>query len=198
MSNERQLPEGLLEDIAEDIKGLSPGETLHIEVTYQQLSSEETEAPKAGSVEAFDYEKEAARTDLDHYGYLDKAGEFYLGPNMEFLQPGTVNPAFKLLHAVLGIMSEAGELADQLKRHIIYGQPLDRVNVIEELGDIEWYQALGARAVDSSLEECRRVNIAKLRKRYPEKFTAEQAVDRDTAAEREVLESLFDEEETRG
>ena len=109
-----------------------------------------------------------------------------------------MNPVFHLLHAVLGIVSEAGELADQLKRHVMYQQPLDRTNVLEEIGDIEWYLALGARHMNSSLEKVREANIAKLQKRFPEKFTIERAVFRDTDAERQILDGHFDEDETRG
>lgn len=44
-----------------------------------------------------------------------------------------------LLHMVMGVCGEAGELLDALKKHIIYGKQLDMSNVIEELGDIEFY-----------------------------------------------------------
>lgn len=42
-------------------------------------------------------------------------------------------------HAALGICGEAGELADCIKNHIHYRQPLNRTNLIEELGDLEFY-----------------------------------------------------------
>jgi hypothetical protein len=45
----------------------------------------------------------------------------------------------KLMHATFGISGEAGELLDAVKKHIIYGKPLDRENVVEELGDLEFY-----------------------------------------------------------
>lgn len=47
-----------------------------------------------------------------------------------------------LLHAQMGIMTECGELADQIKRHLFYGTELDIVNVKEEIGDIMWYTAI--------------------------------------------------------
>ena len=42
-------------------------------------------------------------------------------------------------HAVLGLVTEVGELADAIKRHAIYGKPLDKVNVMEECADCWWY-----------------------------------------------------------
>lgn len=44
-----------------------------------------------------------------------------------------------LVHMALGVMGEAGELADAIKKHAFYRRELDLVNVIEELGDIEFY-----------------------------------------------------------
>ena len=44
-----------------------------------------------------------------------------------------------LIHAIMGISGEAGELLDAIKKHVIYGEPLDKVNVMEECADIFWY-----------------------------------------------------------
>lgn len=93
-----------------------------------------------------------------------------------------------LLHYALGIVTEAGEIADALKKSLIYGKPLDRVNLIEEIGDLQWYQARMLDALGSSFEEARDRNIAKLRKRYPDGFTEEDALVRDLEAERAELE----------
>src|SRR5690554_4006225 len=51
------------------------------------------------------------------------------------LQPGDCN----LLHMTCGVSGEAGELLDAIKKHVFYRKPLDMENVIEELGDIEFY-----------------------------------------------------------
>lgn len=99
---------------------------------------------------------------------------------------------FRLLHAVLGIASEMGELADQMKRHLYYGKPLDLVNMAEELGDVEWYLPLGADALGLTLGHLMRSNLAKLKNRYPEKFTADASDERNTALERLILEQHVD------
>ncbi len=50
-----------------------------------------------------------------------------------------------VLHATVGISGEAGELLDAIKKHVFYNKTIDRDNVIEELGDLEFYmQALRA------------------------------------------------------
>lgn len=94
----------------------------------------------------------------------------------------------RLLHYAMGVCTEAGELLDAVKKAAIYGRPLDKTNIVEELGDGDWYRArlLDLLGVDPA--EVRRVNIEKLRKRYPDGFTEEAAVERDLAGEREVLE----------
>ena len=109
---------------------------------------------------------------------------------------GTLTKQFKgdlklsrMMHALLGMMSELGELADAIKKHLIYGASLDEVNLIEELGDGDWYRSLFGDALSVSFEEAWTKNIAKLRARYPDKFTEEKALNRDLEAERKALEA---------
>jgi len=77
----------------------------------------------------------------------------------------------QLLHGALGISGEAGELLDAVKKTIMYGKPLDKANVLEELGDIAWYMAIALEAVGSDFSEVMSLNQAKLDKRYPGGFT---------------------------
>lgn len=102
--------------------------------------------------------------------------------------PPETDPYEDLLHGCAGLSTETGELVDVIKKHRYYGKPVDWVNVFEEMGDVLWYLALLCRAADTTLEEVAEANIAKLRARYPEKFTTEHALNRDTDAERRVLE----------
>lgn len=94
-----------------------------------------------------------------------------------------------LLHAAMGLATEAGELQDQLKRNIFYGKPLDIVNIQEELGDALWYIGMVCERLHFSMEKIMEQNIAKLRVRFPEKFTAENALSRDLNQERASLEN---------
>ena len=95
----------------------------------------------------------------------------------------------EILHGVLGVVTEAGEIADVLKKHLIYGKTLDKVNLKEELGDVAWYVALLIRRLETSFEKIFDVNIEKLYVRYPEKFTEEAALIRNVVKERKLLES---------
>lgn len=70
-------------------------------------------------------------------------------------------------HHATGVCTEAGELLDAIKKYVIYNRAIDRDNVVEELGDIEFYltgirQNLGITRVETLA-----ANMAKLAKRYP-------------------------------
>jgi len=94
----------------------------------------------------------------------------------------------RAIHACLGMAAEVGEIADALKRHIILGRELDAINVMEETGDVMWYQALLLSAVKRSMTEAMDKNIAKLAVRYGDAFSPDKAINRDTTAERRELE----------
>lgn len=96
----------------------------------------------------------------------------------------------QLIHGSFGITTESGELTDALKRAIFYGKELDKVNVAEEIGDLLWYIGEIVDALQLDMGAILARNIEKLRIRYPEKFTGESALNRDTAAERAVLERV--------
>ena len=94
----------------------------------------------------------------------------------------------RLLHGMIGVCTEAGELQDMIKKNLIYNRPFDRVNVMEECSDILWYLALALDACGYTMSECMEKNIDKLRTRFPDKFTFKAANKRDLDAERNVLE----------
>jgi len=95
----------------------------------------------------------------------------------------------RLLHAALGAVTEAGELADMLKKHLFYGKELDWVNAQEEVGDLLWYAGVAADVMEVSLDDIMTRNISKLQRRYPEKFTSEKAINRDVEHELEVFDT---------
>ena len=84
-----------------------------------------------------------------------------------------------LTHAVLGIAGEAGELVDAIKKHTIYGKPLDRENVIEELGDLRFYIQAMQNVLGISEYDVLQANANKLSKRYRGlRYTDQAAIDR--------------------
>jgi len=82
------------------------------------------------------------------------------------------------LHMVVGIVGEAGELLDAIKKSTIYRKELDRENVIEELGDIEFYLQGLRHSLGITREETLEANIVKLGKRYSEGYSDQAAQDR--------------------
>lgn len=101
-------------------------------------------------------------------------------------RPADIDP--QVLHAIIGIVSEAGEMAADLNRFLFEGGDLDVKNIKAESGDIDWFQALLDSRIDYTQEERWADNIVKLEKRYTRTseevtFTAEDALDRDTTAE---------------
>lgn len=96
----------------------------------------------------------------------------------------------RLLHGATGIATEAGELLDQVKKHIFYGKPLDRVNVLEECGDVLWYTVLALNATGYTLQDVVDTLIPKLEARYAKKrFSQFEAIHRDLDTERSALEA---------
>jgi NTP pyrophosphatase (non-canonical NTP hydrolase) len=84
----------------------------------------------------------------------------------------------KLLNATLGILGEGGEISDMIKKSMFQGHTLDHDHVKKELGDVCWYLALAAEALETDLETIMKMNMDKLKKRYPEGFEAERSLNR--------------------
>ena len=75
-----------------------------------------------------------------------------------------------LINSVMGLCGESGEAIDIVKKWLAQGHELDKDHLAKELGDIAWYLAEAATALDLSLEDILQANIDKLKKRYPEGF----------------------------
>lgn len=85
----------------------------------------------------------------------------------------------ELWHMATGISGEAGELLDAIKKKAVYFKELDFENVVEELGDLEFYLEGMRQILGVTRGECLRANIAKLSKRYTGlKYTDQAAIER--------------------
>lgn len=123
-----------------------------------------------------EYIKLAKLTDVPNYSnVISRASQLIYGKG-------------ELFHMMLGIASESGEVVDAIKKYLLYGKELDLVNLDEEMGDLLWYIAIYLSYRDKTFEEIMEKNIAKLKTRYPNKFTSEDALNRNLEAERKVLE----------
>ena len=94
----------------------------------------------------------------------------------------TMNPALEkkdvLINGVMGLCGESGEAIDIVKKWLAQGHELDREKLSKELGDIAWYLAETATALDLNLEDIFQANIEKLKKRYPEGFDSQKSIHR--------------------
>lgn len=87
-----------------------------------------------------------------------------------------------ILNASLGLSGEVGEVNDIIKKYMYHGHKLDddtKEKIILELGDVCWYVALMAWAIDKTkFEDVLNKNIEKLEKRYHGEFSTEKSVNR--------------------
>lgn len=83
------------------------------------------------------------------------------------------------IHMTMGVSGEAGELLDAVKKWTMYEKDMDRENVLEELGDLEFFLEGLRQTLGISRAETLAKNIEKLGKRYHKgTFTNEQAQER--------------------
>ena len=91
----------------------------------------------------------------------------------------TLNPELSrkdvLINSVMGLCGESGEAIDIVKKWLAQGHELDKEKLVKELGDIAWYLAEAATALDIPLADILLGNIDKLKARYPEGFEADRS-----------------------
>lgn len=98
------------------------------------------------------------------------------------ITPGKMN----LLHVSFGLGTEVGELQDAIKKHVINGKPLDRKNVVEEMGGVLFYYEAILQSVGVTMDEVRQFNMDQLAARYPQGYSDEAArarLDKQTTGE---------------
>lgn len=96
-----------------------------------------------------------------------------------------------LWHMASCIPGEAGELFDAIKKLVLYGKILDRENVVEELGDLEFYLEGLRAALNITRQETLDHNIAKLSKRYAGMtYSNEAAVGREDKEQERMNERI--------
>ena len=100
----------------------------------------------------------------------------------------TLNPELDkkdvLINGVMGLCGESGEAIDLVKKHLAQGHELDTDRLAKELGDIAWYLAETATAIGYDLEDILQMNLDKLKKRYPQGFSVDHSVNRQSGDEK--------------
>ena len=90
-----------------------------------------------------------------------------------------LSPDDHLMNAMLGLAGETGECCDLVKKCYFQDGRDIREKLFDELGDVLWYVAEAATAMNWSLEDIAKHNIEKLKKRYPDGFDADKSLHRD-------------------
>lgn len=89
----------------------------------------------------------------------------------------------EIMHACFGAANETGEIFRNIKRASYGGKDLDLTNLDEEFGDLLWFVALYCDGRGTTISDLMDKNIAKLKVRFPDKFTVDKNENRDTEAE---------------
>jgi NTP pyrophosphatase (non-canonical NTP hydrolase) len=97
----------------------------------------------------------------------------------------------RIFHAIIGSATESVELLEALE---FDGKEMDLVNIGEEYGDANWYQAIFCDAAGIKWEDILDTNAEKLFKakeaRYKDGFKDKDANERNLDGEREILDNL--------
>ena len=128
------------------------------------------------------YEKLGLRFDAEIYEICNESKEGLTANAYQKEAMKTLNPSLSrkdvLTNGVMGLCGESGEAIDLVKKHLHQGHPLDKEKLAGELGDIAWYLAETAYALDIPLEQILRKNLEKLKNRYPEGFDPNRSQNR--------------------
>lgn len=96
---------------------------------------------------------------------------------MRTLNPD-LNPKDVLVNSVMGLCGESGEAIDIVKKWLMQGHELDKEHLITELGDVAWYLAEAATALEVPLEVIFQRNLDKLNRRFPNGFDTGDSIHR--------------------
>ena len=88
------------------------------------------------------------------------------------------DPKLNLAISTLGLVGEAGEVSEIIKKNLGHGHDIKIDNVAKELGDVLWYISDIASQLGLNLESIAERNIDKLKARYPEGFSHKESLGR--------------------
>lgn len=114
--------------------------------------------------------------------YAEDTGDYSYGDALEG------SPENDLLHAMLGIATEAGELNELILMG--YDGAQHSTKLLDELGDLMWYVHLLMHSAGLTMEKVLEANAAKLKARFGDKFTQEKAIHRDVQNEDKAIRAM--------
>ena len=71
----------------------------------------------------------------------------------------------RLVENTLGLVGEAGEVAEKIKKYLRDNTKVDKQDIVSELGDILFYNTSISNYFDSNLQQIMEMNMAKLNDR---------------------------------
>jgi NTP pyrophosphatase (non-canonical NTP hydrolase) len=133
-------------------------------------------------------------TICNRMGFLDPGpynefSKYTFGKGIQATDGGVGNTLNEWFNA---IVYNSCELVDYSKKYLAYGKPMDQIEYIRSVGYLLGAINNLAFSLKIDLDEYMEKIIQKLRKRYPNKFDADQAINRDTTAERVILDGIPD------
>jgi NTP pyrophosphatase (non-canonical NTP hydrolase) len=171
IEDERQRAERVAEETPKSPEAVLDNEKVVAPRTKKKVAEKKAAAAKNGG------KSQKFEVDLDRYTtFVDKVTS---NASKDF---DTLMSRYQELHdqgcniqrldtAASGISAEGGEFAEIVKKIKFQGKPWDQANkehLQKELGDIMWYVAQAALALDMRLDEVIYINTLKLAARYPE------------------------------
>lgn len=84
----------------------------------------------------------------------------------------------QLIECAFGLVGEAGEFVDGVKKHLFHGHSINGVSGKKELGDVAYYLATMCTLTGVSLSDVIQMNVDKLNERYPNGFEKERSINR--------------------
>ena len=123
-----------------------------------------------------EYQQQAMGTAVFKNQYSDKTIEdaavnvgITLNQAKDLLEILFGNYPFELVYTILAMCGECGELANKLKKNLRSGTPVNAEELMDENGDVQWYNAATAKVLGYTFEEQGQFNLDKLAKRHAEK-----------------------------
>lgn len=93
---------------------------------------------------------------------------------------GNLTKSETMMHALHEIASECGEIHGHFQK-LYQGHPMDENALKLEFGDLLWGIAEFCTAKGWTLADVAQANIEKLKRRYPDGFSADRSIHRDDA-----------------
>jgi NTP pyrophosphatase (non-canonical NTP hydrolase) len=89
---------------------------------------------------------------------------------------------------VYSILKKCLKLLDMQKKKLFYNKNINIENFLQIVNDISLLLLIYTKINNIDLEKSMEININKLYKRYPQKFSSDKAINRDLETERKILE----------